>query len=367
MSTTNRETKRVVIACGGTGGHLFPGIAVAEELQRAGHETLALISQKNIDALATKGYDAIRFETLEAIAMPRLLSVGMPKFVLRFWRARNAARRIVQDFAPHAVMGMGGFTSMPPVMAGRSLGARTFIHESNAFPGKANRLTARFCDEILLGFEECARFFPGRTTRAVGTPVRGALTGPRPSAAEARAHFGLDPARMTLLVMGGSQGARAVNRAVCQALSHFKSAALQILHFSGPADFAEVQHAYRGMAVRHHVGEFCSEMGTAYAAADLALSRAGASSLAELAICGLPAILVPYPYAANDHQLRNAEIFAARNAALLLEERNLSTCSLSKMVNDLVASPDILADVAANCRAAATPDAAAQIARLVAA
>ncbi len=362
---TDSKKKRVVIACGGTGGHLFPGIAVAEELQEAGHEVLALISQKNIDALATKGYDHLRFEKLEAIAMPKLFSLGMPRFLLRFWNARNAARRIVGEFRADAVMGMGGFTSMPPVMAGRALGARTFIHESNAFPGKANRLTAKFCDEVLLGFEECSQHFPGRKTRAVGTPVRGALSGARPSAAEARAHFGLDPDRMTLLVMGGSQGARGINRAVCEALPKFKPESLQILHFSGPGDYPEVQKAYQGAAITHHIGEFCAEMGTAYAAADLALSRAGASSLAELAMCGLPSILVPYPYAANDHQLRNAEIFAARKAALVLEEKNLSTCSLGKMVNDLVASPEMLEDIAGNARAAATQHSAREIAEIV--
>ena len=127
---------KVVIACGGTGGHLFPGIAVAEELERRGHEVLSLISEKNIDALATESYGHLRFETVEAIAMPRVFSPAMLKFLLKFLKTRSRCRRLVRSFGADAVLGMGGFTSMPPVMAGKACRAKTFVHESNAFPGK---------------------------------------------------------------------------------------------------------------------------------------------------------------------------------------------------------------------------------------
>lgn len=352
---------RVLIACGGTGGHLFPGVAVAETLLGRGHEVAALISRKNVDTLATQGYGHIRFERVEAIAMPRLLSPAMVPFAWRFWKTLRECRRIVAEFRPDVVLGMGGFTSMPPIMAGRRYGARTFIHESNAVPGKANRMTARFCSAVLVGFEECAPCFRGRKVLHVGTPVRAELDR-RPSPDEARRAFGLEPGRRTLLVMGGSQGARGVNRAVCEALPHLQAGEVQVIHITGTADFDEVRAAYAAVPFPHHVEPFCDEMGKAYAAADLAISRSGASSLAELAYCGVPAILVPYPYAADDHQLRNAEIFAAASAALLIEEKNLTGKSLSKMINELAFEPECLRRLAENAGRLSFRDAAGRVA-----
>jgi UDP-N-acetylglucosamine--N-acetylmuramyl-(pentapeptide) pyrophosphoryl-undecaprenol N-acetylglucosamine transferase len=249
------------------------------------------------------------------------------------------------------------------VVAGRKAGAKTFIHESNAYPGKANRITARSCDEVLLGFQECAQHFPGRATQVVGTPVRADLeTGL--GKAEARESFGLDPGSRTLMVMGGSQGARGINRAVDAALPELAAAGVQVLHISGPVDADEVRaaHAGAGPGLRSHVAAFCDDIGRAYAAADLVVARSGASSLAEFASLGLPALLVPYPHAADDHQAKNAAIFKDANAALVLEERHLTGSSLAKAVTDIIADPACLATLARNCRALAVPGAAASIA-----
>lgn len=351
---------KVVIACGGTGGHLFPGIAVAEELERRGHEVLSLISEKNIDALATEGYRHLKFETVEAIAMPPLLSPAMLKFLVKFIKTRTRCRRLVRDFGADAVLGMGGFTSMPPVMAGRSFGAKTFVHESNAFPGKANRLTAKFCDAVLLGFEACAAHFSGRRTEVVGTPVRTDLDVGM-DAGEARVGFGLKAGVPTVLVMGGSQGARGVNRAVCDALKHLGGAGVQFLHFTGAADEVEVSEAYAGSGVDFHVAPFCQEMGKAYAAATLAIARSGASSLAELAAFGVPSVLVPYPYAADDHQSKNAAIFGDVEAALVIDEEVLDGVMLGKVIGEFSGDPRRTAEMAEHCRALAVPGAAAAI------
>ena len=192
---------KIVIACGGTGGHLFPGIAVAQAAKARAHECIVLISEKQIDALASKGHDDIRFEKLPAIAMPRMFSLGIIKFAYRFWKTTRACKQLLKSFGADAVLGMGGFTSLPPLYAGRKLKLKTLLHESNAFPGKANRLSAKFCDLVLLGLSECAVHFPSVKTRVVGTPLREALRA-EVSRDEAWEFFGLDPSLAVVLIMG---------------------------------------------------------------------------------------------------------------------------------------------------------------------
>ncbi len=327
---------RTIIACGGTGGHLFPGLAVAERLLARGGEPLMLISEKEIDALAAKGYDHLRFEKLPAVGMPPLLSPKIVPFALKFLKTRSRCKALVKEFEADAVLGMGGFTSLAPLMAGRACGAKTFIHESNAFPGKANRLAARFADVVLLGMEACAGHFKGREVAVVGTPLRESMLD-RPDKAAARRHFGLEEGRGTVLVMGGSQGARGVNRAVTAALAELAEAGLQVLHLSGPGDYDEVRAAYEGAAMPHHVAPFCHEMPMAYGAADVAIARSGASSLAELSAFALPTVLVPFPAATDDHQTLNARVYSDRGAALLVQESELAERSFGALLGDLFA------------------------------
>ena len=261
----------VVIACGGTGGHLFPGIAVGEALRSRGHEVLALISEKNIDALATQGYGHLRFAKVPAIGMPRLISPKMVGFGFRFLRTVKICSRIEREFGADAVLGMGGFTSMPPVLAGRRLKAKTFIHESNAYPGKANRLTSKFATRVLLGFEDCASFFPADKTSVIGTPLRTTLA-EDVSKEQACEAFGLDPDLFTLSVMGGSQGARGVNNAVCEALPNLDAGQIQVIHISGQADLDFVKECYAKSGIRHYVSDFCHRMQDVFSATDLAIS-----------------------------------------------------------------------------------------------
>ena len=161
-----------VIACGGTGGHLFPGIAVAETLRDRGHEVMLFISEKEVDTLALKEHPDLRYEKLPTVGLPTGFSPAVFGFVRRFADSLSRCRAIYRQFKPNVVLGMGGFTSTAPVMAGRMRGLPTFIHESNAIPGKANRFTARMVRAVLLGFKECAQFFPKVRTEITGTPIR---------------------------------------------------------------------------------------------------------------------------------------------------------------------------------------------------
>jgi UDP-N-acetylglucosamine--N-acetylmuramyl-(pentapeptide) pyrophosphoryl-undecaprenol N-acetylglucosamine transferase len=346
MSSPTPE--RLVIACGGTGGHLFPGIAVARAAKARGWETLLLISEKQIDALATEGQEDLRFEKVPAVAMPRPLSFAMLKFLWRFWKTRRHCVKLLRDFRATAVLGMGGFTSLAPAMAGKKLKLKTFVHESNAVPGKANRMTAKFCRLVLLGLEECAQHFPAGRSKVTGTPIRPSLVPPAGAehtalVAEARKFFDLPDEKPVILVMGGSQGARGVNNAVIAALPALASAAdrVQLLHITGPLDYETVRAASAAVpALTSRVVPFCQRMELAYALAAVAVCRSGASSLTELSAWGVPSVLVPYPIAADDHQRRNAAIFTRAGAALTVEEKDIAAGQLGPLLLDLVADTE---------------------------
>src|SRR6476469_6714950 len=223
-----------IIACGGTGGHLFPGLAVAEILRARGHEVMLFVSEKEIDALAMTGREEFRFEKLPTVGLPSLFSPKIFGFAGRFAESLRVCRAIYRRFKPHAVLGMGGFTSTAPVLAGKMRGVPTFIHESNAIPGKANRLTAKMVRAVLLGFKECAPFFPKVQTEVTGTPIRTELK--RIDRAEARTRLGLAPDLQTLLVMGGSQGASGINQTIIRSLPSLQGMPLQVIHLAGARD-----------------------------------------------------------------------------------------------------------------------------------
>lgn len=358
--------QRLVIACGGTGGHLFPGIAVAQEAKRRGWETLLLISEKQIDALAVQGHEDLRFEKVPAIAMPKLLSLKMLRFLWKFLQTRRHCRKLLEEFQADAVLGMGGFTSLPPVQAGRSLGMRTFVHESNAIPGKANRLTSKFCTGVLLGLEACAAHFPAGRSKVTGTPLRSGMK-TTATRAEALAFFGLREGKKTILVMGGSQGARGVNRAVVEALPLLDPATVQVLHITGPGEFETLKAEYaKNPQIETSVVPFCQRMELAYTAADIAVSRSGGSSLTELSAFGLPTILVPYPTAADDHQRRNADVFTKAGAALAVEEADLGQGKLAALLTSLLDDDARRAALSAAIRKLAPENAAALVCDAVA-
>ena len=325
---------RIVIACGGTGGHLFPGIAVAEALRKRGGESLVLISEKEIDALAIRGHDDFCFKTVPAMAMPKLFSPKMIPFSLRFLRTLRYCNRMISDFSADAVLGMGGVTSLAPLLAGRRQGAKVFIHESNAFPGKANRLAARVADSVLLGLSACKKYFLSQDVEVVGTPLRRVMCQAHDKRA-ALEHFGLEEGKKTLLVMGGSQGARGINQAVTGGLDTISELGMQVIHLTGPADFKAIQANYTDASLPNAVLAFCHEMHLAYTAADIAIARSGASSLAELSAFSLPTILVPFPYATDDHQTLNARVYEDCGAAKILKEDSMQARSLGMLLDEL--------------------------------
>jgi len=349
---------KIIIACGGTGGHLFPGIAVAQELKSRGHEVLLLISEKKVDAQASEKYSNLNFETVKAIAKPPTFSLRMIPFLLGLWKTIKQCRAIIQRENADVVLGMGGFTSFPPVYAGSKLGVRTYVHDSNAVPGRSNLMTAECCTEVLLGLEVAAAHFPKAKTRITGTPVRDELEA-LPSRHAACHAFDLDPQKKTLLVMGGSQGAQNLNELVA---TGSEGTEWQVLHLAGQADFDRVK-AQVGDRKGYKVLAFCDQMPSAYAAADFCVARSGASSLTELSRVGLPALLVPYPFAADDHQTANAEVYEEANAAVLKQQDDLNEEGIRDMLTSL--NGEIIETMSVAMKSLEVPDAAEKIATVI--
>jgi UDP-N-acetylglucosamine--N-acetylmuramyl-(pentapeptide) pyrophosphoryl-undecaprenol N-acetylglucosamine transferase len=349
-----------IIACGGTGGHLFPGIAVAEVLRDRGHEVLLFISEKEIDSLALSTRSQFRFEKLPTVGFPSLYSPAVFGFIRRFTESLSLCRSIYGKFKPQVVLGMGGFTSTAPILAGRMRGISTLVHESNAIPGKANRLAGKMVAAVLLGFKEAAQFFPKVRTEITGTPIRTELK--RVDRQAARQKLGLQADLTTMLVMGGSQGASGINQAVIKSLPLLRGAPLQIIHLSGARDERLATDNYQREQIPASVFAFHHHMEQIYSAADFALARAGAASLAELAFFALPSILIPFPYAADDHQTCNAEIFAHADAAFVLKESELTPELLSQKIRAMVDHPEQLRRMSEKSASLAPRDAADRVA-----
>jgi UDP-N-acetylglucosamine--N-acetylmuramyl-(pentapeptide) pyrophosphoryl-undecaprenol N-acetylglucosamine transferase len=330
---TAPETKApfVAIACGGTGGHLFPGIAVAGELKKRGCKIALLISPKDVDQQAVKSASGMEIFTLPAVG---LQNRNYFSFAKSFWNSYRASREIFNQRKPDAVLAMGGFTSAPPILAGNAFGAKTFLHESNTIPGKANRFLARFVGEAFVGFPEAAARLKARKVSVTGTPVRPQF---QPcDAAECRATLGLEPKLLTILVVGGSQGASGLNEMILSALPFLNKENWQFIHLAGAADFEKIKTAYAAQKLKAVVKPFLSEMDLALGAATVCMSRSGASSLAEIAAMRLPSLLVPYPAAADNHQFFNACAFEKTGAAKLLEQKNSTPEKVAAILTELV-------------------------------
>jgi UDP-N-acetylglucosamine--N-acetylmuramyl-(pentapeptide) pyrophosphoryl-undecaprenol N-acetylglucosamine transferase len=348
------------IACGGTGGHLFPGLAVGRELRRAGCEVMLLVSSKRIDGLAAQAAGDMEIVVLPAVGFSRGNALG---FARRFWQSYFLSKKHFLTRRPRLVLGMGGFASAPPVRAGKRLGARAFLHESNSVPGRANRFLARVADGAFVYFQTAAEKLPARRVEAAGMPVRPEFLRLMPAAA-ARAALGLKAGAPVLLVMGGSQGAGKINGLILGILPQLLRAmpALQFIHLTGPADFEKVRAAYAAAGRPAVVRAFLGEMAAALAAADIAVSRAGASSLAEFAACRLPSILIPYPTAAGDHQFHNACAFARSGAARSLQQDHFAPELLAEEILGLLGDSKRRAAMQQALGAWHRPEAAAQIA-----
>ena len=260
---------------------------------------------------------------------------------------------------------MGGFTSAPPVLAAKKLGAKTFLHESNTIPGRANRWLARFVDQAFVGFAQAAERLRAKEIHFTGTPVRPEFHARETGAC--RAAWGFDPAQPVVLVMGGSQGATGINDLIVSALPQLaqRGPNWQWLHLTGPHDFEKVRKAYADSCLKAVVQPFRLEMEQVLAAATAVVSRAGASSLAEFAAMRLPSVLVPFPAAADDHQLHNARAFAETGAAFLLEQKVATPDKIVSLLGELVENPVARAKVQAALDPWRAPQAADRIADII--
>ncbi len=356
---SNGTKLRVAIACGGTGGHLFPGLAVAEQLKQRGCAITLLISPKEVDQQAVKAASGMEVETLPAVGLTRGSRLAFLRGCAQSFRA---ARKIFKRQKPEAVLAMGGFTSAPPVLAGKFMGARTFLHESNTIPGRANRVLSRVVEEAFVGFPEAGKRLHTGTVTATGTPVRPEF---RPGdAAACRAALGLDPNRPVLLVTGGSQGASGLNDLVIFMLPLLAKQApeIQLFHLTGPTDAEKVAKACAANNIRAAVHPFFAQMHVALGAASAAISRAGASSLAELAAMELPAVLVPFPAATDNHQYFNAQAFEKTGAARIVEQKQGTPESLTANTVELVRDERLRAKMRVALQGWQAPRAAEQIA-----
>jgi UDP-N-acetylglucosamine--N-acetylmuramyl-(pentapeptide) pyrophosphoryl-undecaprenol N-acetylglucosamine transferase len=362
MTSPGANTPFVAIACGGTGGHLFPGLAVAEQLQKRGCAVALLVSPKDVDQEAVKSARGMEIFTLPAIA---LQNRNYFSFAGSFVKSLFATKKIFRQRRPAAVLAMGGFTSAPPIWVGKDFGAKTFLHESNTIPGRANRFLARFVDEAFVGFPSAAARLRARKVTTTGTPVRSQF---QPGdAAVYRALFRLDPRRPTILVMGGSQGASGLNDLILSALPSLgdRAPTWQWLHLTGPNDAEKVKAAYDARGFKAAVKPFLAEMDLALGAATIAVSRAGASSLAEIAAMRLPSLLVPYPAAADNHQFYNAQAFETTGAAQLLEQKNATPEKVAALLRELVEDAAARANIQAALAQWHAPKAAEQIADIM--
>jgi len=345
---------RVVIAAGGTGGHLFPGIAVAREFQAAaGAAVTFLTTPKPVTTRILESY-GFPWEALESRALKGegVLSrgrtlLGVPGGVLR-------ARRRLKALAPHLVLGMGGYSSGPVGVAAWTLRIPLALHEQNAIPGTTNAWLARLARRVFVSFPETQSYLPAGLARWTGNPIRGEFyqeRGPRP------------PAPFTVLITGGSQGAHHLNMEVLAALPLLTDLKerLHFLHLPGEADRGQVETGYRQNGFDAEVMGFSPEMPELMARAHLIVCRAGASTLAELTAMGRAALLVPYPYAANNHQEHNARFLAAAGAAQLILNKEFTGELFAGKIRQFLAAPEALAAMEEAARRLARPQAAKDI------
>ncbi|HOY56958.1 MAG TPA: undecaprenyldiphospho-muramoylpentapeptide beta-N-acetylglucosaminyltransferase [Verrucomicrobiota bacterium] len=359
---TNRCQPRIAIACGGTGGHLFPGLAVADALRSRGADVLLLTSTKEVDRNALGASGGSEVASLEAVGLEK---GGWGRFLRGFARSLGQARALFRSRPPSAVLAMGGFTSAAPILVGRRMGATTYLHEANAIPGRANRWLAHVVDRAFVNYTEAAARLRHRNIVVTGMPVRSALLGVDPAAC--RQSLGLRPDGPVLLIVGGSQGARAINQAVVRLLPALAltEPELQFVHLTGPHDIETVRQAYTAQQRRCVVEPFLTKMELALGAATMAISRAGASAIAEFAALRLPAVLIPYPSAADNHQFHNARALAVSGAARLQLQHEATPDRLLWQIRELVRSDSTRQAMSAALARWHRPDAAERIAEAI--
>jgi UDP-N-acetylglucosamine--N-acetylmuramyl-(pentapeptide) pyrophosphoryl-undecaprenol N-acetylglucosamine transferase len=348
---------RLLIAGGGTGGHLFPGVAIAEELRARDPDAAITFvgTKRGIEArvLPDLGWN---LELIEVSGLKTVGALGALRGLFRLPKALWQARRVVKAFKPDAVIGVGGYASGPVVLMARLRGIPTAICEQNSIPGLTNKILGRVVRAVFLSFQESARFFKPKKIQLTGNPVRRELVQKllaAPPPAGDRVH---------ILVSGGSLGAVAVNELAAQALIALAATTpITITHQTGEKDLAATTKRYADAGVTADCRAFIKDMATTYLAADVVIGRAGATTVAELAIAGKPAIFIPYPFAADNHQEINAREMADAGAALMFRQADLTADKLLAALTPLVADAGKRAEMSAKMKALAKPNAAAAV------
>lgn len=333
---------RLVIAGGGTGGHLFPGIAVAEEFlsRDQANDVLFVGTARGIEARAVPaaGY---RLELISAAGIRGKGLFTQLKAASLMLYGYAQSRKLLKSFRPDLVLGVGGYASLPMVLAARGMQIPSFIHEQNAVPGMTNKLLAKVVDRVFITLEESQKFFPHQHTLLTGNPLRrqildlAAAAGTAERSREAGQNF-------HLFIFGGSQGAHAINMAMTEALPFLAACpvTIEITHQTGEKDCAGVTAAYRAAGVAARVVPFIGDMAAEYARADLVVCRAGATSIAEVTATGKACLFIPFPHAVDDHQARNAEALTSKAAGFMLLEEDLNGERLAREICRLATDPE---------------------------
>ena len=351
----------MVMAAGGSGGHLFPAVAVADEFvsRMPDSEVTFIGSEGGLESkvIPKEGY-SIKF--IKAEGYLGRSPLGKASSALKMLGSLLASRSILKAAGPDVVVGSGGYVSVGPVLAARSLGIPTVIMEQNMVPGMANKFLARFAGAVAVTYHESMSFFPRDKTYLTGNPIRPAIMSG--SRADGLGLFSLHEDRVTVLVLGGSSGARNINNLMLGALNNMLDVReqVQFLHQTGEQDYEGVRRAYRKLDYAAMVSPFIYQMAESYAAADLVVSRAGATTLAELTALGKPSILIPYKYAGG-HQEFNAIKLQETGACRLLNEQALSGEELAASIKELVVSEDARAEMSKQSRALGRPEAASKV------
>ena len=358
--SAHQKPIRMLLTGGGTGGHLFPGIAAAEALcsRLPGSEVLFVGTRRKMDktslsryGFATRSIHCLGIKGKNILSLLQALAVLPLSFL-------EAAYHILR-FQPDLVLGVGGYVTGPVVAMARMLGKPTVIHEQNSVPGLANKKLGTLVDRICLSLPGSEEFFPAGNTVLTGNPVRSQILELSRNLREPEDKTGL-----TIMVLGGSQGAHRVNELASEALIRYKktvSCDLLVIHQTGAADEQMVRDRYTQAGIEAQVASFFTDMATLYAQADLLISRAGATTLAELAVLGKPVILIPYPYAADNHQEKNGRHYVMGGGAVMLLEKNATAADLADTVHQLAGDPARRQEMAKAMRRLAYPRAAEEI------
>lgn len=312
---------KVIIAGGGTGGHIFPAVAIAQALKKLSADTeLLFVGAKGKMEMEKVPQEGFRIIGLDIVGFNRsnmLKNITLPfKLLKSAWDARN----IIKSFNPDVVVGVGGYASFPVLNAAQRLGIPTLVQEQNSYAGKSNKILAKKASKVCVAYDKMEQFFPKEKLVLSGNPVRPLIAQSKLSQADGLAHFGLKADKKTILVVGGSLGAKSINEAIAASLENIIASGCQVIWQTGKPFFEAARASASALKDQVVVRDFIREMDQAYAAADIVISRAGALAIAELCIVGKPVIFVPYPFAAEDHQTSNAMALVNNKAALCIKD-----------------------------------------------